>query len=254
MTSGTTQVQKPSFSKNNDTVTIWELKSVYLWFDLNLLDSWVGFKSLHVDLVVEMTKISNDGVVLHLGHLVLHDDTLVACGSHENITGGDHTVELLDGEAFHGSLEGADWIDLGDDNSGTACLHGLSATFADVTETGNDDFLRAINVNDSVTKQKFDNIYGCQHSLPDGIMRATDVMIAGKEVVIAGFGDVGKGCAQAMKACGARVVVTEIDPICALQAAMEGYMVKKLDSVISTADIFVTATGNKGIIMKHHMA
>jgi adenosylhomocysteinase len=114
--------------------------------------------------------------------------------------------------------------------------------------------LRAINVNDSVTKQKFDNVYGCKHSLPDGLMRATDVMIAGKEVVIAGFGDVGKGCAQAMKACGARVVVTEIDPICALQAAMEGYMVKKLESVVSTADIFITATGNKGIIMKHHMA
>merc|ERR1712147_27472 len=112
--------------------------------------------------------------------------------------------------------------------------------------------LRAINVNDSVTKQKFDNIYGCKHSLPDGIMRATDVMIAGKEVVICGFGDVGKGCALAMKACGARVVVTEIDPICALQAAMEGFEVKKLDSVIGTADIFVTATGNKGIIMAHH--
>ena len=114
--------------------------------------------------------------------------------------------------------------------------------------------LRAINVNDSVTKQKFDNVYGCKHSLPDGLMRATDVMIAGKEVVIAGFGDVGKGCAQAMKACGARVVVTEIDPICALQAAMEGYMVKKLESVVSTADIFITATGNKGIIMKQDMA
>merc|ERR1712113_370932 len=113
--------------------------------------------------------------------------------------------------------------------------------------------LRAINVNDSVTKQKFDNIYGCKHSLPDGIMRATDVMIAGKEVVICGFGDVGKGCALAMKACGARVIVTEIDPICALQAAMEGFSVKKLDNVISTGDIFVTATGNKGIIMGHHM-
>merc|ERR1711990_563789 len=114
--------------------------------------------------------------------------------------------------------------------------------------------MRCINVNDSVTKQKFDNIYGCKHSLPDGIMRATDVMIAGKEVVVCGFGDVGKGCALAMKACGARVIVTEIDPICALQAAMEGFAVKKLDSVISTADIFVTATGNKGIIMKHQMA
>ena len=114
--------------------------------------------------------------------------------------------------------------------------------------------MRAINVNDSVTKQKFDNIYGCKHSLPDGIMRATDVMIAGKQCVIAGYGDVGKGCALAMKACGARVVVTEIDPICALQAAMEGFEVKKLEQVISTADIFVTATGNKGIIMAKDMA
>merc|ERR1712032_672577 len=104
--------------------------------------------------------------------------------------------------------------------------------------------MRAINVNDSVTKQKFDNIYGCKHSLPDGLMRATDVMIAGKQVVICGFGDVGKGCASAMKNCGARVVVTEVDPICALQACMEGYEVKKLSSVIKTADIFVTATGN----------
>jgi len=114
--------------------------------------------------------------------------------------------------------------------------------------------LRSINVNDSVTKQKFDNIYGCKHSLPDGIMRATDVMIAGKQCVIAGYGDVGKGCALAMKACGARVVVTEIDPICALQAAMEGFEVKKLESVVSTADIFVTATENKGIIMAKDMA
>ena len=114
--------------------------------------------------------------------------------------------------------------------------------------------MRAINVNDSVTKQKFDNIYGCKHSLPDGLMRATDVMIAGKKVVICAFGDVGKGCAQAMKAAGARVVITECDPICALQAAMEGYEVKKLESVVADADIFVTATGNKGIIMAHHMA
>ena len=87
---------------------------------------------------------------------------------------------------------------------------------------------RAINVNDCVTKQKFDNVYGCRHSLPDGLMRATDVMIAGKQVVVCGYGDVGKGCAAAMKACGARVVVTECDPICALQACMEGFEVKKL--------------------------
>ena len=114
--------------------------------------------------------------------------------------------------------------------------------------------IKAINVNDSVTKQKFDNIYGCRHSLPDGLMRATDVMIAGKQVVICGFGDVGKGCAAAMKACGARVVVTEVDPICALQACMEGFEVKKLSSVVKTADIFITATGNFRIIMASDMA
>jgi len=114
--------------------------------------------------------------------------------------------------------------------------------------------VRAINVNDSVTKQKFDNIYGCRHSLPDGLMRATDVMIAGKKVVICGYGDVGKGSASAMKNCGARVVVTEIDPICALQACMEGFEVKRLENVLDTGDIFVTTTGNKGIIMASHMA
>jgi len=112
----------------------------------------------------------------------------------------------------------------------------------------------AINVNDSVTKSKFDNIYGCRHSLPDGIMRATDVMIAGKEVVICGYGDVGKGCASSMRSCGARVIVTEVDPICALQACMEGYSVRTLQSVVTHADIFITATGNKNIIMAADMA
>lgn len=113
---------------------------------------------------------------------------------------------------------------------------------------------KAINVNDSVTKSKFDNIYGCRHSLPDGIMRATDVMIAGKKAVICGYGDVGKGCAAAMKAAGARVYVTEVDPICALQACMEGYSVVKLETVVSEGDIFITATGNKDIIMAEDMA
>jgi len=112
----------------------------------------------------------------------------------------------------------------------------------------------ALNVNDSVTKSKFDNIYGCRHSLPDGIMRATDVMIAGKRVFICGYGDVGKGCAQAMKAAGARVMVTEVDPICALQACMEGYQVVRLDDVLEEVDIVVTATGNKGIVMVDQMA
>src|ERR1043166_3333276 len=112
----------------------------------------------------------------------------------------------------------------------------------------------AINVNDSVTKSKFDNIYGCRHSVVDGLARATDVMLGGKVAVVAGFGEVGKGCAQALRGQGCRVVVTEIDPICALQAAMEGYEVNTLDNVVSTADIFITTTGNFNIITAEHMA
>ena len=110
----------------------------------------------------------------------------------------------------------------------------------------------AFNVNDSVTKSKFDNLYGCRESLADGIKRATDVMIAGKVVVVAGYGDVGKGCARSMRGFGARVLVTEIDPICALQAAMEGFEVTTLEEAVSTADIFVTATGNLNIINEKH--
>ncbi len=112
----------------------------------------------------------------------------------------------------------------------------------------------AINVNDSVTKSKFDNIYGCRHSLPDGLMRATDVMLGGKVAVVLGFGEVGKGCAQALRGQGCRVIVTEIDPICALQAAMEGYEVKTVEDVIETADIFITTTGNKDVITTAHMS
>jgi adenosylhomocysteinase len=112
----------------------------------------------------------------------------------------------------------------------------------------------AINVNDSVTKSKFDNLYGCRHSLIDGLNRATDVMIGGKVAVVCGFGDVGKGCAESLKAQGARVIVTEIDPICALQAAMQGYQVATLDDVVETADIFITCTGNRDIIRAEDMA
>jgi len=112
----------------------------------------------------------------------------------------------------------------------------------------------AINVNDSVTKSKFDNIYGCRHSVIDGLNRATDVMLAGKLSVVFGYGEVGKGCAQALRGQGARVVVTEIDPICALQAAMEGFTVATIEDVLSTADIFITATGNFNIITAEHMA
>jgi len=112
----------------------------------------------------------------------------------------------------------------------------------------------AINVNDSVTKSKFDNLYGCRHSLIDGINRATDVMIGGKVAVVFGYGDVGKGCAESLRGQGARVIITEIDPICALQAAMEGFQVATLDDVVETADIFITATGNKDIITAADMA
>jgi adenosylhomocysteinase len=112
----------------------------------------------------------------------------------------------------------------------------------------------AINVNDSVTKSKFDNIYGCRHSLPDGLARATDVMLGGKLAVVFGYGEVGKGCAQALRGQGCRVVITEIDPICALQAAMEGFQVVTIEDVVDRADIFITATGNYNIVTAAHMA
>src|SRR5882762_3353818 len=112
----------------------------------------------------------------------------------------------------------------------------------------------AINVNDSATKSKFDNLYGCRHSLVDGLNRATDVMLAGKVAVVLGYGDVGKGCCQSLKGQGCRVIVTEIDPICALQAAMEGYQVLTLEDVVETADIFITATGNQNIITADHLS
>jgi adenosylhomocysteinase len=112
----------------------------------------------------------------------------------------------------------------------------------------------AINVNDSVTKSKFDNIYGCRHSVIDGLNRATDVMLSGKVAVVCGYGEVGKGCAQALRGQGARVIVTEIDPICALQAAMEGFEIKTVDDVVGYADVFITATGNRNVITYAHMA
>jgi adenosylhomocysteinase len=112
----------------------------------------------------------------------------------------------------------------------------------------------AINVNDSVTKSKFDNKYGIRHSLPDGINRATDVLMGGKVAVVCGYGDVGKGAAEALRGQGSRVIVTEIDPICALQAAMDGYQVAKLESVLAQGDIFITTTGNKDVILAEHMA
>ena len=147
------------------------------------------------------------------------------------------------------------------------CWHNMAAELRGVTEETTTGVHRlyqmmevgtllfpAINVNDSVTKSKFDNLYGCRHSLVDGICRATDVMLAGKVAVVCGYGDVGKGCAQSLRGQGARVIITEIDPICALQAAMEGYEVTTLDDVVETADLFVTATGNLAIITAADMA
>ncbi len=150
--------------------------------------------------------------------------------------------------------DGQKWTTIANDIKGvteetTTGVHRLYQMF----ETGQLLF-PAINVNDSVTKSKFDNLYGCRHSLIDGINRATDVMLAGKTAVVCGFGDVGKGCAESLKGQGSRVIVTEIDPICALQAAMEGFQVQTLEDVIETADIFITATGNKDIITADHMA
>jgi adenosylhomocysteinase len=145
-------------------------------------------------------------------------------------------------------------------------FHGIAADIKGVTEETTTGVHRlyqmhqagtllfpAINVNDSVTKSKFDNLYGCRHSLIDGINRATDVMIGGKVAVVMGYGDVGKGCAASLRGQGARVIVTEVDPICALQAAMEGYEVNTLERVMDKADIFISATGNKNIISAEHM-
>jgi len=140
MTGGATQVQKSSFGQHNDTVSVWELVSMNLWFDLNLLDSWVGFKTVNIDLIIEMTNVSNDSVVLHLSHMMLHDDALVSSGGNKDISSCNNILHLLDDVSFHGSLECANWIDLSNDNSGTACFHGLGATFADITETTDDNF------------------------------------------------------------------------------------------------------------------
>jgi len=159
--------------------------------------------------------------------------------------GGDLTNWIHDRHAH--LFEGADKI-RGLSEETTTGVKNLRKRFADGKLK-----CPAINVNDSVTKSKFDNLYGCRESLGDGIKRATDVMFAGKVAVVCGYGDVGKGCAQSLRGLGARVVVTEIDPICALQAAMEGYEVRTMEQAAPVADIFVTATGNKDIIRGEHM-
>jgi len=193
--------------------------------------------------------------------------------------GGDATLMVVEGARFEreGGVpetkpdDSEDWVEL------LECFRGIAAKepglftrivqgvlgVSEETTTGVHRLYRmqeegklpfpAINVNDSVTKSKFDNIYGCRHSLLDGLNRATGVMLGGKVAVVLGYGEVGKGCAQALRGQGCRVIVTEIDPICALQAAMEGFEVKTLDDVVATADIFVTATGNRDVITIDHM-
>ncbi len=193
--------------------------------------------------------------------------------------GGDATLLIHKGYELE---EGSDWVETESDNHEEQVIknllksvhvedplrwHNMVKEFRGVSEettTGvhrlykmHEDgvlLVPALNVNDSVTKSKFDNLYGCRESLADGIKRATDVMIAGKTAVVCGYGDVGKGCAQSLRGFGARVMVTEIDPICALQAAMEGYEVKPIEDTLGEADIYVTTTGNKDIIKADHMA
>jgi adenosylhomocysteinase len=194
--------------------------------------------------------------------------------------GGDATMLVLKGEEFEkaGSVPGPDanateeWqvflttvkASIAADNTKWTKIAGAIKGVSEETTTGvhrlyqmverGELLFPAINVNDAVTKSKFDNLYGCRHSLVDGICRATDVMLSGKIAVVAGYGDVGKGCAQSLKGQGARVIITEIDPICALQAAMEGYQVTTLDEVVGEADIFITTTGNKDIVTVDHMS
>lgn len=155
-----------------------------------------------------------------------------------------HQIYQEDSDRWHRTVE--NWIGVSEET--TTGVHRLYQMMKEGKL-----LTRAMNVNDSVTKSKFDNLYGCRESLGDGIKRATDVMIAGKTVVVAGYGDVGKGCAQAMRGLGARVVITEIDPICALQAAMEGYEVMRMEDAASIGDIFITATGCCDVIRGEHM-
>ncbi len=188
--------------------------------------AWKGMSNEDFDWCIEQTLHFSDGQPLNM---ILDD-------------GGDLTVMVH--QKFPELLSGIRGLS----EETTTGVHRLYQMFA-----RGELKMPAINVNDSVTKSKFDNLYGCRESLADGIKRATDVMVAGKVVVICGYGDVGKGCAQSMQRYGARVIVTEIDPINALQAAMEGYQVTTIDEACAIGNIFVTATGNRDIIMYEHM-
>jgi adenosylhomocysteinase len=186
---------------------------------------------------------------IHKGYKAEKDASVldIPAGSHEEKVINDMLKNILKNDPTKWHRTVAEWKGVSEET--TTGVHRLYQ----MMENG-ELLIPAINVNDSVTKSKFDNLYGCRESLADGIKRATDVMIAGKVVVVLGYGDVGKGCAKSMKSYGARVIVTEIDPICALQAAMEGFEVSPVEDTLYEGNIFVTTTGNKDVITAEHIS
>jgi adenosylhomocysteinase len=187
-------------------------------------------------------------LLVHMGYQAENDSSVIdrkgANREEQAILDTLHRILKEDGQRWHKTIAGMKGIS----EETTTGVHRLYQ----MMERG-ELLVPAINVNDSVTKSKFDNLYGCRESLADGIKRATDVMIAGKVVVVLGYGDVGKGCAHSMRSYGARVIVTEIDPICALQAAMEGFEVTTMEEAVKEGNIFVTTTGNRDVVTIEHM-
>ncbi len=227
---------------------------VFAWKGETLADYWAcTFQALHFGNGAGPNLIVDDGgdatLMLHLGYKAEKDPSFL-----------DEQPESEDERELYAVIKKVlanrkgifhQWVQewKGVSEETTTGVHRLYQMLA-----RNELLVPAFNVNDSVTKSKFDNLYGCRESLADGIKRATDVMVAGKNVVVCGYGDVGKGCAQSMRGFGARVLVTEIDPICALQALMEGFEVTTIEEALAEGDIYVTATGNKDVITADHMA
>ena len=217
---------------------------------------WCTYQAMRVPGDRTLSMIVDDGgdatLLIHRGcalekHFVETGELLPICRDNHEIEVVDtllHRIHGEDPDYWHRVAAG--WVGVSEET--TTGVHRLYHMMRDGSL-----LTRAMNVNDSVTKSKFDNLYGCRESLADGIKRATDIMVAGKVVVVAGYGDVGKGCADAMRGLGARVIITEIDPICALQAAMEGYQVMKMNDAAALGDIFVTSTGCCNVITIEHM-
>ena len=226
---------------------------VFAWKGMNLEEYWdCTFKAVFHGEGLGPNLIVDDGgdatLLLHKGYALEHGDNWV------NTESDNHEEQVIKNllKRVHNEMPGY-WTKVMDECYGVSeeTTTGVHRLYQWVNS--GQLMFPAINVNDSVTKSKFDNLYGCRESLVDGLKRATDVMISGKTGVVCGYGDVGKGSAQALKAMGAIVIVTEIDPICALQAAMEGFQVLTIEDTLGTADIYVTATGNKDVITLEHM-